>query len=78
LLSRVATLVCLMAAGVTALPEGKRLIAISLLILFHFGGICTAVVFVAPPNAPPPWLANQILLASHASSLRRRFSPSTR
>jgi hypothetical protein len=60
LLSRVATLVCLLAAAVTALPEGKRLIAVTLLILFHFGGICTAVVFVAPPNGPTPWLANQL------------------
>jgi hypothetical protein len=60
LLSRWATLACLLAAAVTALPEGKRMIAITLLVLFHFGGICVAVVNVPPANSNPPWLATQL------------------
>jgi hypothetical protein len=62
LLSRVATGVCLLAAAVTALPAGWRMLVVTLLILFHFGGICIAVVNVAPPSGGTPWLATQLWL----------------
>jgi hypothetical protein len=40
-------------------PLGVRKVVATLLVLFHFGGILTAVTSVPPPSGPPPWLASQ-------------------
>lgn len=47
-------------AVLVLLPVLARKIVISLLVLFHFGGILTAVCMVAPPNARAPWLAGVV------------------
>jgi hypothetical protein len=52
--------VALFGALLVLLPSQARRFLISLLILYHFGGIFTAVLSVKPPNAPPMWLANQL------------------
>lgn len=41
------------------LPRVARLAVISLLILFHFAGILTAVVSVDPPGNSAPWVSTQ-------------------
>jgi hypothetical protein len=48
------------AAFVMLLPKSLQRTAVSLLILFHFGGILTAVTSVPPPGAPAPWLTAQL------------------
>jgi hypothetical protein len=59
LLFGVLMLVGVLAAVVTALPRPWRLLAISLLILFHFGAILSAI-FVRPPRGgESPWLAQE-------------------
>jgi hypothetical protein len=45
---------------VILLPRVPRRIVASILILFHFGGIATAVTAVAPRAEPPPWLATML------------------
>src|SRR5262249_50830901 len=47
------TIAGLVGAGVVLLPRVGRRIAVTLLLLFHFGGILTAVTAVAPHNGPP-------------------------
>lgn len=42
------------------LPSRARRAAASLAILFHFGGILTAVTSVPPPGGPAPWLPTQL------------------
>jgi len=49
--------VTLAGALLVLLPVLARKIVISLLVLFHFGGILTAVTMVAPPNGQAPWLS---------------------
>jgi hypothetical protein len=49
-------IVAAVGAGLVALPTNYRKIAVSVLVLFHFGGILTAVT--APPTQP--WLSNII------------------
>jgi hypothetical protein len=56
LLFRVSTVVAAVGAIVVLLPSVGRRIVISLFILFHFGGILTAVTAVTPY----PWLSMQI------------------
>jgi hypothetical protein len=51
--------VAVVGAVLTALPGGWRMLAVSLLIVFHLGGICVAIVNVPSPGGPPPWLASQ-------------------
>jgi hypothetical protein len=46
-------------AVLVLLPTLLRRVVISLIVLFHFGGILTAVTSVAPPGADPPWLVSQ-------------------
>ena len=60
LLFRILTLVTVIAAVLTALPTGWRRLGISLLIVFHLGGLFTAVVNVPPPNGNAPWVAMQL------------------
>jgi hypothetical protein len=42
------------------MPRLARRLVLSFLVLFHFGGILTAVTAVAPPNQPAPWLSQQL------------------
>jgi hypothetical protein len=56
LLFRVITVVAAVAAVVVLLPSVGRRIVVSLVILFHFGGILTAVTSVNPA----PWLSTQL------------------
>src|SRR5262249_8288704 len=56
LLFRVGTVVAAVGAVVVLLPSVGRRIVISLVILFHFGGILTAVTSVSPA----PWVVTQI------------------
>jgi len=54
-------IVALGGAGVVLLPSILRRVAATLLLLFHFGGILTAVTAVAPHNgAPAPYLPTAI------------------
>jgi hypothetical protein len=52
-------IVGLVGACLVALPSIPRKILISLIILFHFGGILTAVSSQQPGEAQPPWLMVQ-------------------
>jgi len=56
LLFRIGTVVSAVGAVIVLLPAVGRRIVISLVILFHFGGILTAVTAVNPS----PWLSTQI------------------
>jgi hypothetical protein len=42
------------------LPSLARRIALSLIVVFHFGGMLTAVTSVDPPNGQGPWVAKQL------------------
>jgi hypothetical protein len=61
----VGTYVALVAAVVLALdnllwPGVLWKVVVSVLILFHFGGISTAVTSVTPPSGVSPWIPNQL------------------
>jgi hypothetical protein len=60
LLFGVMTAVTLSGAVLLLLPSAARRVALSLLLLVHFGGILTAVTSVAPPSGDAPWLVNQV------------------
>jgi hypothetical protein len=60
LLFHVLMLVCVAAAILTVLPPEWRRLAISLIILFHFGGILVAVTVVPPPGGESPWVSAQL------------------
>jgi hypothetical protein len=47
------------ASLILLLPPLGRKIVISAIVLFHFGGILTAVTAVPPPGGPAPWLSMQ-------------------
>lgn len=49
----------LLAVALILLPSIGRRIVLSLVILFHFGGMLTAITSVDPPNGTGPWLAKQ-------------------
>ncbi len=59
LLFNVLLLVGVAAALLTVLPRAWRQLAVSLLILFHLGGLVSAIVVRPPKGGEPPWLANQ-------------------
>jgi hypothetical protein len=59
LLLTVLTALAVVGAVLVLLPRVARRVVVSLLLLFHFGGILTAVASVAPPGADPPWLVSQ-------------------
>jgi hypothetical protein len=60
-LFRLATIIALAAGIIVLLPQTGRRVAASLLILFHFGGIVTAVANVPPPpGGDAPWLVRQL------------------
>jgi hypothetical protein len=50
----------LVGAVLLVLPTMARRAVISLLVLFHFGGILTAVSCVQPRNDPSPWISMQL------------------
>jgi len=55
--------VCILSLGGVAavlLPPVGRKIFLSLVLLFHFGGIVTAVTSVDPPNSTGPWVSKQL------------------
>jgi hypothetical protein len=54
--------VALASALLLLLPRGLRRLAVSLLIVFHFGGILTAVFSPPPPTGTPPWVVRQLWL----------------
>jgi hypothetical protein len=56
----VATVVASVAAVLVILPAALNKLALSLLVLFHFGAILTAVTSVPLPGGPGLWLANQL------------------
>jgi len=56
LLFGVMAFVALVAAPLVVVPQGLRRAVISLLILLHFGGICTAVL----STPPTPWIVAQL------------------
>jgi hypothetical protein len=60
LLFEVMTAVGVVGAVLLLLPRIARRVVISVLVLFHFGGILTAVTSVPPPGADPPWLTSQL------------------
>jgi hypothetical protein len=57
---RVLTWVTVAGAFLVVLPPLARRLVISLLAVFHFGGILVAVTTVPPPNAAAPWLGLQL------------------
>lgn len=52
--------IALLGSFLVLLPRIARRIAIVLLVLFHFGGILTAVTSVPPRNEPAPWISMQL------------------
>jgi hypothetical protein len=52
--------VALAGAGLVLMPPTPRKVAASVLVLFHFGGIVTAVTSIPPHSSEPPWLAAQL------------------
>lgn len=52
--------VCLGGAILILLPTLARRIVLSLIILFHLGGVMTAVLSVPPPGTPAPWIVSQM------------------
>jgi hypothetical protein len=52
--------IALVGSVLVLLPRTPRRILASFFVLFHFGGIATAVTAVAPPNASAPWLSMQL------------------
>jgi hypothetical protein len=60
LLLGVLTAVALIGALLLLLPSVARRVAVSLLVVFHFVGILTAVTSVPPPGSEPPWLVTTL------------------
>jgi hypothetical protein len=60
LVLRIATVVAAVAAVLVLLPRAIARVAVSALIVVHFGGILIAVTSVPPPGGPPPWLVSQL------------------
>jgi hypothetical protein len=60
LVVRLLTVVAGVATVLVLLPRAVGRAAVSLLIVFHFVGILTAVTSVPPPGGPAPWLTRQL------------------
>jgi hypothetical protein len=56
----VATALAAVAAVLALLPRVVNRVIVSLLLVFHFGGILTAVTSIPPPGAPALWLNTQL------------------
>lgn len=53
-------LVSLVGNALVILPPIGRKVLLSLILLFHFGGMVTAVTSVDPPNNTGPWVSKQL------------------
>jgi hypothetical protein len=53
-------ILALVGAVLVLLPPLGRRVLLSLLIVFHFGGIAVAITSVDPPNSTGPWLSKQL------------------
>lgn len=53
-------ILCVVATVLILLPPLARRVAISLILLFHFAGMATAVTLVDPPGDSGPWLSKQL------------------
>jgi hypothetical protein len=53
-------LVALVGVVLVLLPTLLRKVALSLLIVFHFGGMATAITSVDPPGSTGPWISKQL------------------
>src|SRR5262249_36646721 len=53
-------LAALVGAVLIVLPSVARKVALSLILLFHFGGMLVAVTCVDPPGAVGPWVSKQL------------------
>jgi len=60
MLLRAVTAVALVGAGLVCLSRLWRRLAVSLIVLFHFGGILCAVTSVPPPGGPAPWITGTL------------------
>jgi hypothetical protein len=60
LVFRVAAFVAVAGSGLLALPPRLQRLALSLLLLVHFGGITAAIFSFPPPDAEASWLALQL------------------
>lgn len=75
--------VALSGAALVALPGSWRRGIVSLLVIFHLGGILTAINFAAPGSGEVPWIASRLwsgvyrpyLQLLHLSSSYRFFAP---
>jgi hypothetical protein len=63
----------LLGAWLVWLSSGKRLAAISLLVILHFGGILVAVGLKPPANTSPSWLASKLWVSLYAPYLDFAF-----
>jgi hypothetical protein len=52
--------VCLVGAGLVLLPTAPRKAAISLMVVYHFGGILVATTNQDPSNTRAPWMSNKL------------------
>ncbi len=57
---RVVSVVAAAGAILVQLPKSIARFAISLFVLFHFGGILVAITSITLPSTPAPWLSNQL------------------
>lgn len=60
LLLQVMFWVGLAAALLILLPQLARRLTLVVLVIFHFGGMLSAVLSVAPPNSAPSWLVSKL------------------
>ena len=51
---------CLLGGLLVLLPSIGLCIALSVMLLFHFGGMLTVATMVDPPNASGPWVSKQL------------------
>jgi hypothetical protein len=66
----VASLVAIVGAMIIVLPIVWRKVIASILIVVHFGGICTAITAIDAPNAPAPWLPSKMWLVFYRPYLQ--------
>jgi hypothetical protein len=66
----VTCLVSIVGTMIIVLPLVWRKAVVSLLILMHFGGICTAITAIEPPGAPAPWVSSKLWLVFYRPYLQ--------
>jgi len=55
-------ILCLAGTVLILLPSVARRVVLSLIVLFHFAGLATAITVVDPPGDTGPWLSKQLWL----------------